>query len=198
MKECLVCGNKFEIRSKNHPFQKYCSQNCGKVAHYRIDNGFQLRLAELTCCVCKKKFMQRRANHIDYCTKRCKGMAYWRRSKGLPIDLPAKFIRGVPYKTAQGYLMMSKKHPNATKRNQILQHVFVMSEHLGRPLRKGETVHHKNGIRDDNRIENLELWSYSHPFGQRVEDKIMWCKEFLLIYDEEYRNWIESRKPLNH
>lgn len=40
-------------------------------------------------------------------------------------------------------------------------------------------------LRDDNRIENLELWSVSHPAGQRVEDKIMWAKEFLCSYNYE-------------
>lgn len=37
-------------------------------------------------------------------------------------------------------------------------------------------------VRDDNRIENLELWSTSHPAGQRVSDKIEWCIEFLTDY----------------
>jgi hypothetical protein len=57
-----------------------------------------------------------------------------------------------------------------------------MSQYLGRPLRKKETIHHKNGIRDDNRIENLELWDCRHPYGQRVEDKITFYKEFLEQY----------------
>ena len=57
----------------------------------------------------------------------------------------------------KGYVWVRgpKGHPNAKRGNWIAEHVLVMSELLGRPLRDGESVHHRNLLKDDNRPENL-------------------------------------------
>jgi len=102
----------------------------------------------------------------------------------LPLDTPLlKKPNGHGCLIKTGYVVFTKtKHPNSRKRGRIFEHTLVMEENIGRPLEKHETVHHKNGIRNDNRIENLELWSKKQPPGQRVSDKITWCIEFLNEY----------------
>jgi hypothetical protein len=78
---------------------------------------------------------------------------------------------------SNGYVYIST--PN---KGNIAEHRLVMEEHLGRKLLPGENVHHVNGVRHDNRIENLELWVVNQPCGQRPEDLVAWAREILALY----------------
>lgn len=96
--------------------------------------------------------------------------------RGIPLETPR--LRGVGYTNQNGYRVVS------VDGKERLEHRVFMEEALGRDLLPAENVHHRNGVRDDNRPENLELWSTSQPAGQRVEDKLAWALEIVNLYGE--------------
>lgn len=93
-------------------------------------------------------------------------------------EVSLRASNGSGYTDSNGYKWLT------VNKKKILEHRHIMENYLGRPLLSHENVHHINGIRNDNRLENLELWSTYQPAGQRVVDKISWAKEILEIYKD--------------
>lgn len=82
-------------------------------------------------------------------------------------------------------MVFAPEHPNAQAQGYVFEHIAVMTELIGRPLRAAENVHHKNGEKTDNRPGNLELWEKKQPYGQRVEDKLSEALRVLTLYRPE-------------
>ena len=201
MRICNACGKSYKDRLKflckpcyyiereRKTTLKNCSQ-CGILTKKFV-------YSKNICATCNSNnyYKDNREKVLERCNKYKREET--RKKRGLPLDHPNLIAKsGEGHLALTGYKYITKKgHPNSwsctsIRKNgkkhvyegRIFEHTFVMSEFLGRPLMKNETVHHKNGIRNDNRIENLELWSRGQPPGQRVEDKIKWAIEFLKLY----------------
>jgi hypothetical protein len=159
---CIDCGKTFAYKVK----YKRCP-NCQYRWYKNNHNENHVKLYKRK----NKEFVEKRSKEL-------------RDKLGLPHDaiLRRSELCKDGYKNAKGYVQIFYKDEISQKYKYKYQHVLVMEDHLKRSLFPGETVHHLNGVRDDNRLENLELWNKAQPAGQRVEDRIKYYIEFLEQY----------------
>lgn len=125
--------------------------------------------------VCKIEDCNRAVRTVGFCDR------HYQQLRSGVIDEDGSPLRELHYRpwakgrtTQHGYVMLLKHdHPNCDQYGYVLEHRLVMEEHLGRLLEPGEVVHHINGKKDDNRIDNLQLLTgrKGHtPFFERIEE----------------------------
>lgn len=144
---CQKCGNSFQDYKSNH--RKYCSRQC-QYENFKVDHNHN-------CSLCNKQFTTKSKNN-KYCSLSCAGkvnntLVKNRRGNTNSREKHWNWKRGWNY-SSSGYIEV-----NIGFKKRKYQHRIVMEDYLGRELESGEQVHHINGDKTDNRVENLIVLS---------------------------------------
>lgn len=137
---------------------------------------------------------------LGICRKCYAALHYQRTTKNKRYPSGISKERECPVGTKRekdGYIIIKvKKGSSSLSRDWVKEHRYVMEQHIGRSLLPEENVHHKNGNKKDNRLENLELWVTKQPKGQRPIDLVEYADWIITKYKNEYKK-IQNKKRSN-
>lgn len=187
------CGALFVVP---HPSSKKlnCSAKCRGVKSKRRADAGQRRSEWVDLhCPCGQTFQvpqwEARGSGRKYCSSACR-LKFRTPGSGRP-----RRDDRVRYIDDQGYVRVyvppaDRPGGSWARKSHHPEHRVVMSQLIGRHLLPGENVHHRNGVRADNRAENLELWTTKQPRGLRAVDALAWAREIISLYaDVEDALW---------
>ena len=187
---CKECSKPFgmmqsyltEYRKKHTKDPMYCSRDCSNIGR-RKDSE---QRNTFTCINCGETLSKSRKPggriyaQQRYCSIKCK--IEFRKKSAFERFKNGGYKRHVK---RHGYVWISVPElAREGKQRSMLEHRYIMEQSLGRKLYPEETVHHKDGDRHNNAIENLELFSNRHGPGQRVTDKVTFAIEILGLYPD--------------
>lgn len=188
MRICNTCEREFDNQKKGYRYCPDCRdwrncKECGKRFKYSYSNRRRV------CSSC---------THVKYkrpCVD-CGKPVFHGSNRCNKCHNLEHFENGGMY--TSGYKLVKQHgHPRAWKNGYVYEHILVMEQKLKRSLVPGENVHHKNGIRHDNRPDNLELWIRPQPTGIRATDAVAWAQEVLELYAPELLNGCNSEPTDN-
>lgn len=183
--KCPTCGVE---RTVTHPRLKFCSRECRNRSYSRSKPRH--------CRRCGVEFTPFGSGRYYYCpacnlcgVEGCtepRTDGNWCDMHSMRIQRtgdhgPAHRVPNNP-KAGQGHVNKNGYRVLTIKGKTVAEHRIVMERILGRPLHPWENIHHKNGIRTDNRPENLEVWVKPPHAGQRPEDLAAWVVEYYEDY----------------
>ena len=157
--------------SKSLAATAYRRDDQGQWWYYRKD-GTRYRCKQKICEFCGIEYPSDpfHAATRKYCSQNCSAAANAAAKGGLTGASAIRWKGGTRV-TKHGYVEVWQPPGKSGRRRYVNEHRLVMEQVLGRPLTSTERVHHKNGVRHDNRPENLELWEFGHPHGQRKAER---------------------------
>ena len=155
--------------------KRYSQDETGQWWWHGTNKGanYRIRAFAAICGFCKEKFLLTTGRKDRrYCSHKCSGDAFNAKNPTFFKKENNGHWNGGRINNKGYILIHSPEHPACknNKRKYVGEHRLIMEKHLGRYLKSDESVHHKNGIKTDNRLENLELWGKSHPYGIRIGD----------------------------